>query len=236
MARAVCSRPVDHRRRKRLRQEAENGVRGRRRRAAAASVIVVGLTVAVGAAWAATQTGQATPLRVAASAPMSGNGVAGPPQLAPTSASGASTATSAQGVSALPAANMCEGRLAQLAGPVNPTHVSLVAVYDTTAAAVTSDDGRRHGPGFRSPFAQRPPAEHEGVCWFDADSFLATPAAMLDPAKRAAVIDRIQEIVRPDGVPILYTAGHKASLELTPIATSATGTNATGAVRSGSGQ
>jgi hypothetical protein len=161
------------------------------------------------------------------SAAATGDGTSGPSQTFGPAAPVASpeippTASPSSSSASTTAIGLCQHRLAQYAGALNPTHVSLVAVYDSTARDVANDDAHRHEAGYRSPFAQRTAAEHEGVCWFDSDGFWAPPVVMSDPAKAARVKTRIEEIVRPDGVPLVYAMGRKESISPTAIPASST--------------
>lgn len=115
------------------------------------------------------------------------------------------------------ATRVCEARLAQYAGPLNPLHVSLVAAYASTAADVAAADEKRHAAGFRSSWRDRPAGEFEAVCFFDADAFGADPSPLPGGPKRPAPVDRVEDIVRPDGVPVMYAAGHRAELSPAPI-------------------
>lgn len=114
------------------------------------------------------------------------------------------------------ATRVCEARLAQYAGKDNPMHVTLVAAYASTAADVGADDERRKGSGYQSPWRGRPAGEFEAVCFFDADAFgVASPAKPGAPARTG--YDRLEEIVRPDGAPVVYKAAHKNTLNPTPM-------------------
>jgi hypothetical protein len=111
----------------------------------------------------------------------------------------------------------CQARLAQYAGSANPMHVSLVAAYDSIASDVSADDERRHGGGHRAAFRDRQAGEYEAVCWFDADAFGATPRQVAGGPPPGALHDRVEEIVRPDGVPVGYRVGHKTTMNPEPI-------------------
>lgn len=112
------------------------------------------------------------------------------------------------------ALGLCEARLAQYAGPVNPLRVSLVAAYPSTAADVAFDEELRRGPGHRSKFRDRPPAEFEAVCWFDADAFGSVPGRDKGAARP---FDRLVEVVRPDGSPVFHRAGHKDTMPVVAL-------------------
>ena len=117
------------------------------------------------------------------------------------------------------ATRVCEARLAQYAGIDNPTHVSLVAAYAATSQDVAADDDRRHGDGPPSQWHDRPAGEFEAVCFFDADAFGVDPSPL--PGRAGHVgFDRLEEIVRPDGVPVVYEASHKTEMSARPIPTS----------------
>lgn len=116
------------------------------------------------------------------------------------------------------ATRACEARLAQYAGSDNPMNVSLVAAYDTTSEDVAADEERRRGDGRRSRWHDRPAGEFAAVCFFDADAFgVAGPPA---PGAARPAFDRLEEIVRSDGVPVVYEAGHKTDLSARPIPSS----------------
>jgi hypothetical protein len=93
--------------------------------------------------------------------------------------------------------------------------VTLVAAYASNAADVAADDEHRH-PGHSSAWRSRSASEFEAVCWFDADAFGAPPGARV-PAGGGNFSDRLEEIVRPDHVPVVYKAGHKATDSPQPI-------------------
>jgi hypothetical protein len=171
-------------------------------------VAVVALGV-VAAAWLARvgDDGTRVALRTAAAV---GDARASSPKTNPSAAAPAGTPGAPQ--TPQPASQLCEARRGQYAGPLNPNHVSLVATFESTAAGVAADDEYRHGPGYRSPLASRTPTEAEAVCWFDSDGFWAPPVVMEDPARAAKVKTRIEEIVRPDGVPLVYATGRKESM------------------------
>ena len=122
-------------------------------------------------------------------------------------------------VSKSPAATRaCQARLAQYAWPNNPHHVVLVAEYATTAGDVAADETRSRGPQYRSEWAVRPPGEPEAVCFFDGDpeAFAAFPPTVT-PSARAAFPDRVEEVVRPDGLLRVYARGHRATFSPSPI-------------------
>jgi hypothetical protein len=128
-----------------------------------------------------------------------------------TDASGAATPSSAA------ATNVCQTRLAQYAGRDNPMHVSLIAAYDTSPGDLAAEDERRHGAAFRSPWRDRAAGEFEALCFFDADGFgVVASHRPPDPAKPRPY-DRIVEVVRPDGVPVVFQAGQKEGINPAPM-------------------
>jgi hypothetical protein len=176
------TRPGDGRGMSRMGQHrADYLVKTRRHRLRATSGAVVGvvaITVATATALWAVRSGHEE-ARLAVRTAASGGSDPSPtfgPAATPTQPATAPSAPTASQPSAA-TTGLCQARLAQYAGPVNPTHVSLVATFESNAADVAADDERQHGRSSRSPFASRNPSEHEAVCWFDADSFLANPGA-----------------------------------------------------------
>src|SRR5207245_185465 len=137
--------------------------------------------------WASASTSTTAHAVPAAGAPTSGAPPANPPPSSPQ------------------ATPVCQARLAQYAGGGNPWHVSLVAAYASTAADVAADDEHRH-PGHPSAWRQRPPREFEAVCWFDAEAFGAAPGARV-PAGGGNFYDRLEEIVPPDRLSVVYHPG-----------------------------
>ena len=115
------------------------------------------------------------------------------------------------------AVSRCEQRLAQYAGPDNPMHVSLQAAYPATAEDVAVADERRHGGSYDSPWRDRAADEVEAVCFFDAKEFGVTAPVTSGGPTRPDVYNRLEEIVRPDGTPVGYTAGFRRSMAVEPI-------------------
>lgn len=95
--------------------------------------------------------------------------------------------------------------------------VSLVAAYASTAADVAADDERRQGKGHRSPWRDRPADEFEAVCWFDADAFGVSPSLLDETGGQGRVVDRLQEVIGPDGALVVHQFGRKDTLAVEPI-------------------
>jgi hypothetical protein len=112
---------------------------------------------------------------------------------------------------------LCDRRVAQLAGEENPLHVVLVAAYAATAADVAAADERHHSGGYQSQWRARPSGEFAAVCFFDADAFGVSPR-QVERGDLEHFVNRVQEIVRPNGVPWVLAAGRKDSLAVRPLA------------------
>ena len=176
----------------------------RARKAAVPRLVAVAFALVVVAAlwWARTGGGEPSVSVRAASSPAEVPSTPAPPVTPPPSSPQATA--------------ICQARLGQYAGKDNPMHVTLAAAYASTAADVGADDERGKGGKYRSPWRDRPAGEPEAVCFFDADAFgVAAPALPGRPAR--AVYDRLEEIVRPDGAPLVYKAAHKSTLNPAPI-------------------
>jgi hypothetical protein len=115
------------------------------------------------------------------------------------------------------AEHACRSRLAQWTGERNPLHVSLVAVYASNASDAAADDERQHGEGYRSAWRDRPGNEAVAVCWFDSDMFAGVPTDA-EGRESAGYYDRVEELVRPDGTPVVHRKGRQASLQPGPVA------------------
>jgi hypothetical protein len=123
--------------------------------------------------------------------------------------------------SAAPSAQAaCQSRLSQWTGEQNPLNVSLVGVYASNAAAAAADDERQHGNGYRSTWRDRHGAEAVAVCWFDSDMFTGVSTGP-EGRESPSYYDRVQELVRTDGTPVLHRKGRQASLPPGPIASQA---------------
>lgn len=141
---------------------------------------------------------------------------------APSTGSGSSDAASSSQSVEVPASpgasaqKRCEARLAQRAGRDNPMNVTLVAVFEATAADVAAADERRSGVS-ASSWRDRPGDEVEAVCWFDADAFGVEPWVLERLGDDAHLVDRIQEVVRPDGEALVHQSGRREALRATNV-------------------
>jgi hypothetical protein len=111
---------------------------------------------------------------------------------------------------------VCQERLARLAGPDNPFSTELIGAYPTSAGEAATAHEQRRGAGFRSRLRDMDPSTFGAVCFFEAD---AIGLAHLPPEGVPLpddVFTRVQEVVLVDGEVVGLAVG-KAEMRPAPL-------------------